>query len=163
MKVFGIAGYSGAGKTTLIERLLLYFGGQGLRVSVIKQSHHAVRLEPPGKDSARHRQGGAFEVILTSPYRWMLAQETTQEPGLQQHLQRLADCDLVLVEGFRHADLPKLEVNRSATGQPWLYPQDARVLAVASDIPVQGRPQFDLNDIPAIAGFILEHAEHVDR
>jgi molybdopterin-guanine dinucleotide biosynthesis protein B len=163
MKVFGIAGYSGAGKTTLIERLLQHFVARGLRVSVIKQSHHDVQLEPPDKDSARHRQGGAFEVILTSPYRWMLAAEVVEEPGLHTHLQRLAECDLVLVEGFRHADLPKLEVNRAVTKQPWLHPDDARVLAVASDIPVQGSPFFDLNDIPAIAGFILEHAEYVER
>ncbi len=163
MKVLGIAGYSGAGKTTLIEHLLRHFVGQGLRVSVIKQSHHAVQLEPADKDSARHRQGGAFEVILTSPYRWMLASETTQEPGLHDHLLRLADCDLVLVEGFRHVDLPKLEVHRSETGHPWLYPQDARVLAVVSDIPVKDRHWFDLNDIQVIGGFILENAEHVDR
>jgi molybdopterin-guanine dinucleotide biosynthesis protein B len=109
LKVFGIAGYSGAGKTTLIGKLLAETGRRGLAVSVVKQSHHDVSLDPPGKDSWRHRQAGAREVLLTTPYRWMIAAELhgQPEPALEQHLARLADCDLVLVEGYRHADLPK--------------------------------------------------------
>ncbi|MBM4189722.1 MAG: molybdopterin-guanine dinucleotide biosynthesis protein B [Betaproteobacteria bacterium] len=159
MKILGIAGYSGAGKTTLVEKLLAAFGARGVTVSVIKQSHHDVEVDRPGKDSWRHRQAGAHEVMLTSPHRWMLVGELrgAPEPGLDALLARLSPCDLVLVEGFRHADLPKLEVWRSANGQPWLHPTDARVIAIASDGPPPGDlPHFDLDDSAAIAAFILD-------
>ena len=165
MRVFGIAGYSGAGKTTLIEKLLAEMNRRGLSVSVIKQSHHDVTLDPPGKDSWRHRQAGAYEVLLTTPYRWMLASELggRPEPSLADHLARLAECDLVLVEGYRHADLPKLEVHRAGNGQPWLYSDDPLILAVASDETATGRPCFGLDDTAAITDFILEYARHVER
>lgn len=159
MKILGIAGYSGAGKTTLVEKLLAAFGARGVTVSVIKQSHHDVEVDRPGKDSWRHRQAGAHEVMLTSPHRWMLVGELrgAPEPGLDALLARLSPCDLVLVEGFRHADLPKLEVWRSANGQPWLHPTDARVIAIASDSPPPSDlPHFDLDDSAAIAAFILD-------
>jgi molybdopterin-guanine dinucleotide biosynthesis protein B len=165
MKVFGIAGYSGAGKTTLIEKLLGEMAARGLQVSVIKQSHHDVTLDPPGKDSWRHRQAGAHEVLLSSPNRWMIAAELrgAPEPSLQAHLARLSDCDLVLVEGYRHADLPKLEVHRSETAQPWLHPNDPHILAVVCDETVSALPCFALDDIATIAHFIQEHARHVER
>ncbi|MDR3394718.1 MAG: molybdopterin-guanine dinucleotide biosynthesis protein B [Parasulfuritortus sp.] len=165
MKVFGIAGYSGAGKTTLIEKLLGELTAHGLRVSVIKQSHHDVALDPPGKDSWRHRQAGAHEVLLSSPYRWMIAAELrgAPEPSLEAHLARLSECDLVLVEGYRHADLPKLEVHRVETGQPWLYPNDPCILAVAADEAIADLPCFALDAIAPITHFILEHARHVER
>jgi molybdopterin-guanine dinucleotide biosynthesis protein B len=165
MKVFGIAGYSGAGKTTLIEKLLAELTARRLRISVIKQSHHDVTLDPPGKDSWRHRQAGAHEVLLSSPYRWMLAVELRgmPEPPLDQHIARLSDCDLVLVEGYRHADLPKLEVHRIETGQAWLYPDDPHILAVVCDETIGSLPCFALDDIATIAHFILEHARHVER
>jgi molybdopterin-guanine dinucleotide biosynthesis protein B len=165
MKVFGIAGYSGAGKTTLIEKLLAELRRRSLSVSVIKQSHHDVTLDPPGKDSWRHRQAGSHEVLLTTPYRWMLAAELhgRPEPTLAEHLARLSDCDLVLVEGYRQADLPKLEVHRTANDQPWLHPDDPHILAVATDATPDGRPHFGLNAVGDIADFILEHARHVER
>lgn len=165
MRVFGIAGYSGAGKTTLIEKLLGEMIRRGLSVSIVKQSHHDVMLEPPGKDSWRHRQAGAQEVLLTTPYRWMLACELRNrpEPSLADHLKRLADCDLVLVEGYRRAQLPKLEVHRTANGEPWLHPGDPHILAVATDGNPAGRPAFGLDDVVAITDFILEHARHVER
>jgi molybdopterin-guanine dinucleotide biosynthesis protein B len=159
MKILGIAGYSGAGKTTLIEKLLAAFVARGITVSVIKQSHHDVEVDRPGKDSWRHRQAGAQEVMLTSPFRWMLVGELrgAPEPGLDALLTRLGPCDLVLVEGFRHADLPKLEVWRTTNGQPWLHPDDPRIIAVASDgSPPGNLPHFDLNDSAAIAAFILD-------
>lgn len=158
MKTLGIAGYSGAGKTTLLEQLLPRLSAAGLAVSVIKQSHHDVTVDAPGKDSWRHRQAGAQEVLLTSPHRWMLVGELrgAPEPDLAAHLARLAPCDLVLVEGFRHADLPKLEVWRQANGQPWLHPQDPRILAVAADVPPPGSlPWLPLNDLEAITAFVL--------
>lgn len=158
MKTLGFAGYSGAGKTTLIERLLPRLAAAGLRVSVIKQSHHDFAVDTPGKDSWRHRQAGAREVLLTSPHRWMLVNELrgAPEPGLAEHVARLSPCDLVLVEGFRHAELPKIEVWREANAQPWLHPGDARVIAVAADRDPGGAlPYLPLRDDAAIAAFIL--------
>ena len=159
MKVLGFAGYSGSGKTTLIERLLPLFRSAGLRVAVIKQSHHDVAVDTPGKDSWRHRQAGAHEVLLTTPRRWMLVHELrgAAEPGLDAHLARLSPCDLVLVEGFRHAALPKLEVWREANAKPWLHPGDPHILAVVSDVPAPDMRHFSLDDTEGIYEFILEH------
>ncbi len=161
MKVLGIAGYSGSGKTTLIERLLPRLGSTGLTVSVIKQSHHDFQADVPGKDSWRHRQAGAREVLLTSPHRWMLVHELAGAPepdlalALDHHLAKLAPCDLVLVEGFKHATLPKLEVWREANGKPWLHPDDRNFIAVAADVPPPGNIRhLQLNDVAAIAAFI---------
>jgi molybdopterin-guanine dinucleotide biosynthesis protein B len=160
MKVLGMAGYSGSGKTTLIEKLLPRLREAGLRVAVVKQSHHDFTADVPGKDSWRFRAAGATEVLLTSPYRWMLVHELQgeAEPELGLHLQRLSPCDLVLVEGYKHADLPKLEVWRAANGQPWLHPDDPRFIAVVSDQVPEGRIRhFQLNDIEAILAFLIEY------
>jgi molybdopterin-guanine dinucleotide biosynthesis protein B len=163
MKILGIAGYSGSGKTTLIEALIPLLNAAGLTVSVIKQSHHNVEIDATGKDSWRHRQAGAHETLLTSPYRWMLAGELrgAPEPKLGDHLARLAPCDLVLVEGYRHAQLAKLEVWRSANQQPWLHPSDKHFIAVLADAAVDMAvestlPRLDLNNVPAIAEFIQQ-------
>jgi molybdopterin-guanine dinucleotide biosynthesis protein B len=159
MKVLGFAGYSGSGKTTLLEALLPRLREAGLAVSVIKQSHHDFEVDVAGKDSWRHRQAGAQEVLLTSPYRWMLLHELrgAPEPALAEHLARLSPCDLVLVEGFRHAALPKIEVWRAANARPWLHPQDPHIIAVAADAAPPGRlPHLNLNDGAAVAAFILE-------
>lgn len=159
MKILGISGYSGAGKTTLIEQLLPQLILRGLRISVIKQSHHDVEVDRPGKDSWRHRHAGAVETLLTSPQRWMLVGELrgAPEPTLTDHLARLSPCDLVLVEGFRHAELPKLEIWRAANGQPWLHPHDPHILAVASDqAPPSDIHHLDINDHANIATFILK-------
>ena len=166
MKVLGFAGYSGSGKTTLIEALLPRLNAAGVRVSIIKQSHHDFAVDVPGKDSWRHRQAGAQEVLLTSPYRWMLVNELhgEPEPTLEQHLQRLSPCDLVLVEGFRHAGLPKIEVWRKANMQPWLHPQDTNIIAVAADAAPPYSPSplpcFGLDDIEAVSAFILARCQH---
>lgn len=157
MNVLGIAGYSGSGKTTLIEALLPRLAAAGLAVSVIKQSHHDFEVDKPGKDSWRHRQAGAREVLLTSPHRWMLVAELRgqAEPDLAAHAARLSPCDLVLVEGYKHADLPKIEVWRAANGKPWLHPADPRFIAVAADCPPPGGlPHFDLNDLDGLVGYI---------
>ncbi len=157
MKTLGFAGFSGSGKTTLIERLLPLFRADGLRVAVIKQSHHDIEVDKPGKDSWRHRQAGACEVLLTSPNRWMLVHELEDatEPTLAEHIARLSPCDLVLVEGFRHGEHPKLEVHRDATGQPWLYPDDRNILAVLGDPPPTPMRHFALDDSHAIYHYIL--------
>jgi len=162
MKVLGIAGYSGSGKTTLIEALLPRLAAAGLTVSVIKQSHHDFEADKPGKDSWRHRQAGAREVLLTSPHRWMLVGELrgAPEPDLAAHVARLSPCDLVLVEGYKHADLAKIEVWRAANGKPWLHPDDARFVALAADArPTgglnHGLAHFNLDDLEGITEFIL--------
>ncbi|MDO9226815.1 MAG: molybdopterin-guanine dinucleotide biosynthesis protein B [Pseudomonadota bacterium] len=162
MKALGIAGYSGGGKTYLIEKLLPRLRSAGLRVSVIKQSHHDFEVDVPGKDSWRHRAAGAQEVLLTSPHRWMLVNELrgTPEPGLDEHLLRLSPCDLVLVEGYKHAEIPKLEVWRAANERPWLHPDDANFIAVVADQAPPGRIEhLHIDDIEAILAFILGYAK----
>ena len=158
MKIFGIAGFSGSGKTTLIEKLIPLFTAHGLTVSLIKHAHHTFDVDQPGKDSYRHRHAGCSEVLVTSSRRWALIHELrgAPEPPLSDHLRRIGSCDLLLVEGFKREPIPKLEVYRAATGEPNLFPHDPNVVAVASDARLATQlPQFDLNDAPAIAEFIL--------
>jgi len=160
MKTFGFAGYSGSGKTTLIEQLIPRFVQQGLRVSLIKHAHHAFDVDQPGKDSYRHRHAGASEVLVTSSRRWVLMHELRggPEPSFETQLRHLAPCDLLLVEGFKHAPIPKLEVWRAATGEGLLHPNDPHIVALATDAEVETRlPRLDLNDVEGIAGFIRNH------
>jgi molybdopterin-guanine dinucleotide biosynthesis protein B len=162
MKVFGVAGWSGSGKTTLIEKLIPRFVKRGLRVSLIKHAHHSFDVDQPGKDSYRHRHAGASEVLVTSSRRWVLMHELrgVHEPSFEDQVKHLAPCDLVIVEGFKHAPIPKLEVWREATEEGLLHPQDAHIVAVASDVKVQTRlPLLDLNDDAGIAEFILKHVK----
>ncbi len=162
MVLFGIAGWSGSGKTTLIERLVPALRARGLRVSTIKHAHHGLEVDRPGKDSFRHREAGAEEVLVLSGQRWALMRERAAgepEPDLFAVARRLAPVDLVLVEGFKHAELDKIEVWRAATGQPLRAPDDGHVVAVAADprIDVAGRPCFALDDVDAIATFVVRH------
>jgi molybdopterin-guanine dinucleotide biosynthesis protein B len=160
MKVFGIAGYSGSGKTTLLERLIPALRSRGLRVSVVKHAHHDFEIDHVGKDSWRHRQAGASEVLVTSARRWALVHELRDdpEPTLQDHLSCLADCDLVLVEGFKREPIPKLEVHRVASGKPSLWPTDGDIVGLATDAPiVSDLPQFALDATDAIADFVVAH------
>jgi molybdopterin-guanine dinucleotide biosynthesis protein B len=162
MQVFGFAGFSGSGKTTLIEQLIPRFVTRGLRVSLIKHAHHRFDVDRPGKDSYRHREAGAVEVMITSGQRWVLMHELRDEsePTLEQQVARLTGCDLVLVEGYKHAEIPKLEVHRPAFGRPLLHPEDTNIVAVASDAPVAtGLPLLDLNAPDAIAQFISDHLD----
>jgi molybdopterin-guanine dinucleotide biosynthesis protein B len=164
MKVFGFAGYSGSGKTTLIEQLIPRFVGRGMRVSLIKHAHHTFDIDQPGKDSYRHRHAGASEVLVTSSRRWVLMHELrgAPEPSFDEQMKHLSPCDLVLVEGFKFAPIPKLEVWRAATGEALLHPNDPHIVAVASDEKVATKlPLLDLNDADAIAAFILEEVELV--
>jgi len=158
LKVFGFAGYSGSGKTTLIEQLIPRFVMRGLRVSLIKHAHHTFDIDQPGKDSYRHRQAGAGEILLTSSNRWVLMHELRgeSEPALRDQLRLLSPCDLVLVEGYKSADIPKIEVHRPSTGNALLHPGDPNILAVASDGPLTASiPVLDLNDVDAVAEFVL--------
>lgn len=166
MKVLALAGYSGSGKTTLLEKLLPQFTARGLRVSVIKHTHHAFDIDRPGKDSFRHRQAGAGEVLLASSARWVLMSElrAAPEPSLAEHLARLSPCDLVLVEGFKNEPVPTLEVHRPLVGKPPLWRDHGQIVAVASDRPPPedfpaALVALDLNDAPAIVQFILATVE----
>lgn len=160
MKVFGFAAHSGSGKTTLLESLIPEFVARGLTVSVIKHAHHAFDIDTPGKDSYRHRQAGATEVLVASSVRWALMRELRDQPEqeLPQLLERLSACDLVLVEGFKRQAIPKLEIHRGATNSPLLFPDDPNIVAIATDTQVQTRlPRFGLGDYRAIADFIVAH------
>jgi molybdopterin-guanine dinucleotide biosynthesis protein B len=160
MKIFGFAGWSGSGKTTLIEKLIPLFVQRGLKISLIKHAHHTFDVDQPGKDSYRHRHAGCTEVLVSSSRRWALVHELrgAREPGFAELVERLSPCDLVLVEGFKRERLPKLEVWRAATGEALLHAGDRDIVALAADSRVDTKlPQFDLDDAPAIAGFVLQH------
>jgi molybdopterin-guanine dinucleotide biosynthesis adapter protein len=159
MQVFGFAGWSGSGKTTLIERLVPRFVAQGIAVSLVKHAHHEFDIDQPGKDSYRHRQAGCNEVLVTSAVRWALMHELRggKELVLADALRRLSPCDLALVEGFKTAAIPKLEVYRASIGKPLLHRGDNNIVAIATDAPVEtALPVFDIADISAIASFILK-------
>ena len=160
MKIFGFAGYSGAGKTTLIEQLIPRFVMDGLRVSLIKHAHHGFDLDQPGKDSFRHREAGATEVFLVSNQRWVLMHELRgrAEPSLEEQLTHMSPCDLVLVEGFKYTAIPKIEVHRAANRKPLIYPENINIVALTSDTPMESPlPWLALDDVDGIAEFILHH------
>ncbi len=159
--VIGFAARSGTGKTTLLTRLLPLLSAHGLRVGMIKHSHHDFEIDKPGKDSYRLREAGAQQLLIASPHRtvWIGENPQPREPLLEELLERLAkdSLDLVLVEGFRHVAFPKIELHRAATGKPLLYPDDSSIIAIASDEPLNTTlPCLDLNRPEAIAGFMLE-------
>lgn len=171
MKVFGIAGHSGMGKTTLLERLVPALGARGLRVSLIKHSHKAIEIDRPGKDSYRLREAGCSEVLLLGRERWALMHELRgdAEPPLALLLGHMAPCDLVLVEGFKEGAFPKLEVWRAEPGPPTLWPRWPGITAIASDAaaPPALAAQRDapawlaLADVAAIAAHVRAHAQSV--
>lgn len=164
MRVLGIAGYSGSGKTTLVTKLIPVLIERGLTVSTIKHAHHAFDVDTPGKDSYEHRKAGATEVLVSSAQRWALMHEHrgAAEPGLDDLLDRLAPVDLVLVEGWKFGDHPKLEVFRQSVGKPMLARDDQQVVAIATDLqelPDLSIPRLDIDDVDAIADFVVEYAK----
>ncbi len=170
MKVVGFAGYSGAGKTQLIERVIPALKRRGQRVSVVKHAHHRFDIDHPGKDSFRHREAGAFEVVVASSRRLALMREFERETDLTVH-QLIAELhdgvDWVLVEGFKHCDLLKIEVWRAAAAQPVCYPDDGLIAAIATDSPAglpepTLRPVLDLNDPEALAQWLVDHGGRFD-
>jgi molybdopterin-guanine dinucleotide biosynthesis protein B len=158
-RLIGLAGWSGAGKTTLIAALIPILAGRGLKVSTIKHAHHAFDIDQPGKDSWLHRQAGATEVLVASANRFALIHELrgAPEPSLEELVSRLAPADLVIVEGFRHGAHPKIEIFRPELSKPPLYPDDPMIVAVAAPEPVDGLtvPWLPLNDAEAIADWIM--------
>ena len=166
MKVFGIAGYSGSGKTTLLEKLIPQFTARGLRVSVIKHAHHGFDIDRPGKESSRHREAGASEVLLSCNDRWALMHERRDgsDVTLDDLLARLAPCDLVLVEGFKQEPIPKLEVWRPENGKPPLFPERSDIVAVASNVALAtSLPRLALDDVAAIADFVMNTLQLQER
>jgi molybdopterin-guanine dinucleotide biosynthesis protein B len=170
MNVVGFSGYSGSGKTTLVEKLIPALKQRGLRVSVVKHAHHRFDIDHPGKDTFRHRQAGAFEVVVASTNRLALIREFEQpaEPTVHQLIAELdAGVDWVLVEGFKHSQLPKIEVWRALSGKPTLYQDDDFIVAIATDSPDQLphaalRPVLDLNDADAMADYLVNNQARFD-
>ncbi len=170
MKVVGFAGYSGSGKTQLVESLIGALKLRGLRVSVVKHAHHAFDIDHPGKDSWRHRQAGAFEVVVASDQRLALMREFERPAQLNVHhlLAELYEgVDWVLVEGFKQSNLLKVEVWRAAAGSPVRYPDDDFIVAIATDSPDQLpqatlRPVLDLNDADGVAQWLVDNGHRFD-
>jgi molybdopterin-guanine dinucleotide biosynthesis protein B len=157
MRVYGVIGWKNSGKTSLMERLVAEITGRGYSVSTVKHVHHSVDLDHPGKDTFRHRQAGAREVVLASADRFaLMVEHRGPEPELTTVLARLAPVDLVLVEGYKRDAHPKVEVWREETGHPLIQPHDPLVRAVATDAGLKLKlPVLDLNDTGAVADFIL--------
>lgn len=161
MKILGLGGWSGAGKTTLLSRLIPDLIRRGVTVSTMKHAHHGFDVDQPGKDSYVHRQAGATEVLVASERRWALMHETrrTGEPSATELAKHMTPVDLLLVEGFKREAHDKLEIYRAENDKPLLSTGDPTYVAILSDAPVSGSslPVIDLNDIPAIADFIVRH------
>ncbi|TFY98783.1 molybdopterin-guanine dinucleotide biosynthesis protein B [Ramlibacter rhizophilus] len=170
MKVVGFAGYSGSGKTTLVERLIPALRLRGLRVSVVKHAHHAFDIDHPGKDTYRHREAGAFEVVVASERRLALIREFEQPARLSVHhlvAELWEGVDWVLVEGFKESNLLKVEVWRASAGKPARYMDDDFIVAIATDEPANLpeatlRPVLDLNDPDAVAQWLTDNGERFD-
>jgi molybdopterin-guanine dinucleotide biosynthesis protein B len=159
LKVLGIVGWSGSGKTTLLTAMLPLLLARGVTVSTVKHTHHGFDMDRPGKDTYRHREAGAREVLVASGERWALLHEVTgPEPRLPELLARMQPVDLVLVEGFKTHPFPKLEVYRPALGKPPIWHSEPEIVAVAADAPLAScdRTLLPLNDPTAIVEWLLQ-------
>ena len=167
MRVIGLAGWSGSGKTTLLGKVIPRLVARGLKVSTLKHAHHGFDVDQPGKDSHSHRLAGATEVLIGSSARFALVHELrgAKEPTLQELLARLSPVDLVIVEGYKAAPLPKLEVHRAAVGKPLLHPEDNCIVAIVSDVPLPQAelPVVSLDDIEKIADILVVESEPLER
>ncbi|MCU7959856.1 MAG: molybdopterin-guanine dinucleotide biosynthesis protein B [gamma proteobacterium symbiont of Bathyaustriella thionipta] len=164
--LLGFAAYSGSGKTTLLKKVLPLLCEQGLRIGMIKHSHHQFEVDTPGKDSYELRKAGAQQMLIASPTRqaFMIDKPQALEPQLRDLLQAFdpAQLDLILVEGFRHEAFAKIEVHRSATGKPLLFPQDENIIALVADADLQVQsalPRMDINQPQQLAAFILRYRQ----
>ncbi len=170
MKVVGFAGFSGSGKTTLVESIISALKLRGLRVSVVKHAHHAFDIDHAGKDTHRHREAGAFEVVVASSKRMALMREFEKDSELNVHhlIAELYDgVDWVLVEGFKQSDIQKIEVHRPSAGKPALFEDDDFIVAIATDTPTvfEGktlRPVLDVNSADSVAQWLVDNGERFD-
>lgn len=158
MQIFGVTGWKNSGKTTLMEKLVTEFCKRGFTVSTVKHAHHSVDVDQPGKDSYRHRQAGAQQVILASANRWALMHELrgTEEPTLETLLEKIDAVDLVLIEGYKQSIHPKIEAALKPGKRPLIAHEDSSIKAVAAgyDLGPISQLVLDINNIPAIADFI---------
>jgi len=162
--VFGITGWKNSGKTRLVTRLVAEFTARGLKVSTVKHAHHDFDIDRPGADSYRHREAGASEVALVSGRRWALMHELRQEaePPLDAILARLAPCDLILIEGYKRENHPKIEARRKDAGdRAPLSALDPTIIAIAADhsLPGETLPVFHLDDVTELADLIQAHLD----
>ena len=168
MRVLGLAGWSGSGKTTLVCKLIPALVERGLRVSTMKHAHHNFDVDKPGKDSYEHRAAGATEVLVSSANRWALMHENRSAPEADTEtlMAHMTAVDLLIIEGFKREQHEKIEIHRPSLGHPLLAAGDPQIVAIASDAPVPeaarlngGLPVIDLNDIEALADFVVEHCK----
>ena len=166
MRVIGLAGWSGAGKTTLIEKLIPELRRRGHSVSTLKHAHHAFDMDKPGKDSHRHREAGAEQVLVASAQRLALLTELRDapEPRLADLLRMFAAVDLVLIEGFRSDAHAKIEIFRAANGKPLRHPEDDQIVALVSDLaaPPDQLPRAHIDDVTGVADLVLAHAQPLE-
>ncbi len=159
MRIYGVTGWKNTGKTGLVERLVTEITARGFSVSTLKHAHHATEIDQPGRDSYRHREAGAREVLVASPNRWALMHELrgADEPPIEDLLAKMSPVDLVIIEGYKRGPHPKVETHRAEAGRDLLAPENTTIRAVASDSRHDGLsvPVFDLNDTKAVADFIL--------
>jgi molybdopterin-guanine dinucleotide biosynthesis adapter protein len=161
-KIIGVAGFKNSGKTTLVEKLVIALTQQGYRISTVKHAHHAFDIDHEGRDSFRHRRAGATEVAVVSNSRWAIIHELRgeAEPPLQDILEKLAPCDLVIVEGYKRDTHDKIEVRNLTLDSPVLAGDDPTIVAIAATGAVAGSPVpvFDRDDVTALTAFIIKHA-----
>lgn len=160
-KVIGVAGFKNAGKTTLVEKLVMELTRRGWRVSTVKHAHHSFDIDHEGRDSFRHRKAGASEVAVVSRHRWAIIHESRdeEEPPLADILAKLAPCDLVIVEGYKRDSHDKIEVRNLELSHPELAGDDPTIVAIAANGPLPGAPVpvFDRDDVSALVSFIAAH------
>jgi molybdopterin-guanine dinucleotide biosynthesis adapter protein len=163
MKVIGVAGFKNAGKTTLVEKLVIELTARGHRISTVKHAHHSFDIDHEGRDSFRHRKAGATEVAVVSTSRWAIIHESRDdaEPGLGAILAKLAPCDLIIVEGYKRDGHDKIEVRNLALDHPALAGDDPTIVAIAATGPIANPPApvYDRDDVRALADFIVKHME----
>lgn len=167
-RLFGVTGWKNSGKTGLTVRIVEELTRRGWRVSTVKHAHHEFDIDRENTDSWRHRHAGAGEVAIVSGKRWALMHELRgdREPSLDEILERMAPCDVVIIEGYKREGHPKIEARRlESRSRAPLAAEDPAIIAIAADHPVEEKhlPVFDLDDTGAITDFVEEQVGLVRR